>query len=178
MIQKFLALLLLISPLVLIAQDNQIPVNEKTQLAEYTNVVSETGTSAELYERAITWISSYYKNPTNVVKTKEEGVKITGKSRFKIKTKDKKGNTISQSYVNYTFLIEIKDNKYRYVIDKINWQQPSYFDVSKWEKKDDPRYQKITYPSYVEQTVTFFNDFLDALEAGMATKKEEESSDW
>lgn len=160
------------------AQDNKIPVNEETGLAEYSKVVDVAGTSAELYERAVKWLSEYYPNPNGTIKSKEEGKSITGKSRFKVKVTDKKGNTVSQGYVNYNFAIDFKDNKYRYVINKINWQQSSYFDVSKWEDKTIPRYQSKIYPSYVEQTVTFFDDYLSALTKGVNTPLKKASSDW
>ena len=118
-----ITLSLVFSSLFLFAQETQIPVNEESGLAEYTEVVDAPGTAAELYERAEAWINEYYPNPTGTVKTKTPGESIVGKSRFKVKLTDKKGRTIGQSYVNYTFKLEFKDNRYRYTIYKINWQR-------------------------------------------------------
>ncbi|MBT8327917.1 MAG: hypothetical protein KJP21_09350, partial [Bacteroidia bacterium] len=98
--------------------------------------------------------------------------------RFRVKLTDKKGRTIGQSNVNYNFKIELKDGKYRYVVDRINWQQPSYYDVSRWEKKDDPRYEEEKYPAYVEQTAAYFEDMLNKLHVAMEKEEEVESSDW
>ena len=175
-------LLLLILPFisqVVVAQDNVIPVNQETGMAEYSEVVNVAGTLAtDLHARAITWINDYYPNPSGTIKSNEEGEKIVCKARFKVVLTDKKGNTTAQSYVNYDLTFEFKDGKYRFVIDRINWAKPSYFDVSKWEKKDDPLYQADTYPLYVEQTIAFMDELQDAFKKGLSTPPKTKSSDW
>ena len=175
---NILALLILLN-LGLYAQETSIPVNEKTGLAEYSDVVTVANTSqTDLYIRALNWINDFYPNPTGTIKSNDSANSIEGKARFRVKLKDKKGRTVGQSNVNYNFKLEFKEGKYRYVIDRINWQQPSYYDVSRWEDKEDPLYQEETYPVYIEQTIAYFNDLLDKLEEAMATEEEEESSDW
>ena len=174
----FLGLLMALS-LVSLGQENSIPINEKTGNAEYTDVVEVAGANqTQLYNRALAWINEFYPNPTGTIKAQDSANSIDGKTRFRVKMTDKKGRTIGQSNVNYNFKIELKEGKYRYVIDRINWQQPSYYDVSKWEKKDDPRYQEETYPVFVEQTVAYFDDLLNNLEKAMKKVEEVESSDW
>ena len=165
--------------LVSFGQENSIPTNEKTGNAEFTDVIDVTGASqAQLYNRALAWINAFYPNPSGTIKSQDSANSIEGKARFRVKLTDKKGKTIGQSNVNYDFKIELKDGKYRYVIDRINWQQPSYFDITKWEKKDDPRYQEETYPIYIEQTLAYFDDLISNLEAAMEKTEEVESSDW
>ena len=174
----FLFIMPLISQ-VAIDQDIVIPVNDESGMAEYSEVVSVAGASAtDLHARALIWINDYYPNPNGTIKSNEEGEKIECKARFKVLLTDKKGNTIGQSYVNYSLTFEFKDGKYRFVIDRINWAKPSYFDVSKWEKKDDPLYQEKTYPSYVEQTVTFMEELQAAFKKGLNTPAKAKSSDW
>ncbi len=161
------------------AQDNSFSTNAETGLAEYSKVVPQTGvTAATLYERGLTWINEYYPNPTGTIKTNEAGEKLVCKARFKVILTDKKGNTSAQSYVNYNLTFEFKDGKYRYVLDRICWDKPSYYDVTKWENKDDPMYQADTYPKYVEQTVTFLDELIAAFETGMNTPAKTKSSDW
>lgn len=173
-----LTLVLTLAYLSSFAQEAQIPVNEETQLAEYTEVIEVAGSAANLYAQALTWINEFYPNPNGTISEKIEGESIEGKSRFKVKLTDKKGRTIAQSYVNYSFKLEFKENRYRYTIYKINWQQPSYFDVSRWEDKEHPRYEPKTYPDYVTQTVAYFESYIDALTTGVAKPAKEKKDDW
>jgi hypothetical protein len=177
-LKSTLLILLVVSSVFTFAQETQIPVNEETQLAEYAEVVDATGSATDLYNAALVWINEYYPNPNGTINSKVAGESIEGKSRFKVKLTDKKGRTIAQSYVNYSFKLEFKENRYRYTIFKINWQQSSYFDVSRWEDKDHPRYEAETYPVYVQQTVSFFDDYIAALKAGVSRPPKMEKSDW
>lgn len=162
------------------AQETQIPVNEKTGTAEYTNVVNVSSAKAnQLHDRALNWIKTFYPNPTGVLQTDDTTTfELTGKARFRLNFTDKKGTVTPVGYVAYSFTIQFKEGKYRYVIDRIHWQQSSYFDVSRWEKKDDPKYQEERWTQYVEQTVSYFNNMLDSLEEAMATAEEKQSTDW
>ena len=161
------------------AQDNTFPTNTETGLAEYTKVITTSGvTAADLYARGLAWINDYYPNPSGTIKTNEAGEKLTCKARFKVVLTDKKGNTTVQSYVNYNLTFEFKDGKYRYVIDRISWDKPSYYDVTKWENKDDPMYQADTYPKYIEQTMAYLDELIAAFEKGMNTPAKTKSSDW
>ena len=162
------------------AQDNQIPVNEKTGMAEYVDVVSVSNTSDDvLAKRAKAWIMEFFPNPHGVIQSEDSStLEIQGKARFRLNFTDKKGNVTPVGYVAFSFSLQFKDGKYRYAIDRIHMQQSSYFDVSRWEDKDDPKYQEERWPQYVEQTVTYFDELITSLEAFMATPEEEESTDW
>lgn len=173
-----LLILLVVSSFFTFAQETQIPVNEDTQLAEYAEVVDATGSATDLYNAALAWINEYYPNPNGTINSEVAGESIEGKSRFKVKLTDKKGRTIAQSYVNYSFKLEFKENRYRYTIFKINWQRSSYFDVSRWEDTEHPRYEAETYPDYVQQTVEFFEAYVDALKAGVAKPPKAAKDDW
>lgn len=173
-----IALSLIVSQLVT-AQDNKIPVNKESGLAEYAAVVNVAGASAaDLHGRALTWINEYYPNPNGTIKNNVAGEKIECKARFKVVLTDKKGNTTAQSYVNYDLTFEFKDGKYRYVIDRINWAKPSYFDITKWEDKKDPLYQADTYPVYIEQTTAFIDELIGAFTVGLSKPGKAKSSDW
>jgi hypothetical protein len=161
------------------AQDNIIPVNEKTGLAEYTDVVNVSGASnGDLYERTMLWINEFYPNPHGTIKSKDSANSISCKARFKIKLTDKKGNTVGQGFVSYKLKFEFKDGKYRYVVSKIGWERSSYYDVSRWENKDDPRYEAEKYPAYVVQTNNYMEDMISKFEDALATAVEVESTDW
>ena len=162
-----------------VGQDTQIPTNTQTNKAEYSEVVSLSGVDkAELYTRALNWVKDFYPNPNGTIKSQESPNSIAGKSRFTIKQTDKKGRTIGQSYVNYHFKFDFKEGKYKYTIHKIGWQQPSYFDVSKWEKTNSPGYQAETYPVYVKQTLEYFNALIKSFEQAISSLGAKESDDW
>ena len=39
-----------------------LPIDETTKLVTYKDVVNEKGTPQELYDRAMEWVKTYYKN--------------------------------------------------------------------------------------------------------------------
>ncbi len=178
--KQLLLLILSISTLQLVAQDYQIPRNEKTELAEYVEVIEDAkGTASELHQRALEWIKEEFKNPTQVLQSDDETtLEIKGKARFRITFTDKKENTTPAGFVAYKFTLQFKDGKFRYVIDHIRWEQPSYFDVSRWENPDDSKYKEEVWPSYVEQTVAYFEQLTDSMVEFVSYPEEEESTDW
>lgn len=178
--KQLLLLILLLSPFLTFAQDYQIPRNEKTELAEYVEVVNDAkGTAAELHERALEWINENYKNPTQVLQSADSNtLEINGKARFRITFTDKKGYTTPAGFVAYKFSLQFKDGKFRYVIDHIRWEQPSYFDISRWENPDDSKYKEEVWPSYVEQAVKYFTELTDSMVEYISNPEEEASTEW
>lgn len=172
-------LLLTLISLAGFAQDRQIPVNEKTGNAEFSEVVTLSGTStADMYERAMKWIEEFYPNPTGTIQSKAEGDHIDCKARFRVKVTDKKGRVAGQATVRYKLKLEFKEGKYRYIVYDINWESSSAYDISRWENTDDPRYQEELYPGYVEQSVAYIEDLINKMTTALSTPIEEESSDW
>lgn len=177
---RLLLLFCLFSVNFVFAQDTQIPTNEKTGNAEYVDVVNQKATTDSLlFERGLAWIFDFYPNPYGTIVKQDSLTKeIACKARFRIMYTDKKGNKSLGGHVAYDLTLQFKDGKYRYLIDRIRWEQSSYYDVSKWEDTEDPNYQKERYTQYIEQTVSYFNGLIDSLEDKMATPEEAESSDW
>ena len=177
---KLLLLIAILSFNISKAQDNQIPTNEKTGNAEYVDVVNVEGASDSLlYERALAWINEFYPNPSGTIDSQDTLAReISCKARFRIMFTDKKGNKSLGGHVAYNMTLQFKNGKYRYLVDRIRWEKPSYYDVSRWENKEDPEYQEERYEQYVEQTVNYFNGLIDSLEERMATAEEAESTDW
>ena len=177
--KKIIGILLLSIPLFVLAQDRKIPVNDKTGKAEIINVVDLTGTSSsDMYERSLKWIDDFYPNPTGTIQEKVANESVYCKARFKVIIKDKKGQTVRQSFIRYKLKLDFKDDKYRYSIYDIEWERSSSFDVSEWEDTDDPRYEADVYPVYVDQTMDYLNNLIETMTKAIATPIEEESSDW
>ena len=59
-----------------------VPIDASTNKITYTKVVNTSGTTSELYQKGLRWFNSFYKNPSNVIREKDESKgKIVGKIR-------------------------------------------------------------------------------------------------
>ncbi|MFT4522460.1 MAG: hypothetical protein ACI8ZN_001410 [Bacteroidia bacterium] len=178
--KSFLLILAGIFSLSVLAQET-IPVDETTGLAQYKEVkdVPEL-TPAELYTRGLAWVHKYYKNPNGVLtKQDKDNNEITGTARFKLSTTDKKGNVNPNAgFVSYNFTLQYKDGKYRYVLDGIRWERPSYYDVSKWSDPDQSDYELETFTGYIKQTIAYFDEMTENLENYMRIGEPVKNDDW
>lgn len=170
---------LLLFTCVAFAQD--LPINEDNGKAEYRNGSDIAGlTSAQLYDRGIAWINKFYTNPNGVMKTQDaEGGKIVGRARYKLSRIENKGHVNPNAgYVSYQITLQFKDGKYRYIIDAIRWEKPSYYDVSQWADSTQNNYNKEEYTSYIEQTIKYFDELTESLESYMKVGEAEKKDDW
>ena len=182
--QKLMLVLLLFSASVVSAQEAtevEFPTDEETGNAKYegVNAVKDASTDV-IYDRALTWINKFYKNPTRVVtlKDKENGT-IEGKARFALDGMDKKGNVIKNvGAVSYNFQIRIRDGRYKYEITRIRMESKSYYDVTKWYDKSQSNYNEALFTSYIKQTLEYMDNMLDSMEEGIATAEKVKSDDW
>jgi hypothetical protein len=159
----------------------QIPTNEETGKAEYKYTGDISGqTSSQLYDRAHKWINKFYKNPNGVMTTQDkENGKIVGRARFKLSRIERKGHVNPNAgFVSYEITLQFKDGKYRYVIDGIRWEQPSYYDVSEWTNKEQTGYDEAEFTSYIEQTTKYFDELTASLQEYMRVGEPEKKDDW
>lgn len=157
-----------------------LPVNDETKLITYDKVVEVAETKkVDLFERAVNWINSYYKNPTDVVREKNpDAGKIVCKARFKISNEpDKTGFATDAGVVQYSLTLLFKDDKYKYGVSQINWKQLSYYPVERWMDASSPSYNK-SYNWYLKQVDEQLKNILADLEKNMAVKKKEKKEDW
>lgn len=179
--KRILSLLILAAaPLFSSAQtpSTAMPVDPDTKLITYTEVVNMTGVSAkELYKRAHRWFHSYYKNPADVVKTKDSvNYTISGIHRLKI-TKDVKGVQNDAGMVSYTINVMCKEGKYKYEVTKLNWKQTSYYGIEKWMDKTN-QYYDPQFESFLAQTDAFVKGLIADLKKGMNDTGEKKAKDW
>lgn len=91
-----------------------MPVDSATGKITYKEVISEQGKPAELYDRAYTWAKKYFVNISSTIKHRDKAAGVlSGTTRFKVQTTDKKGNKVNAGAISYDFTIELKENKYR-----------------------------------------------------------------
>ncbi|MFT5724049.1 MAG: hypothetical protein ACI9JN_001166 [Bacteroidia bacterium] len=163
----------------LFAQD--IPRSTETGKAEYKNGANIAGlTSKSLYERGFAWVNKFYTNPNGVMETQDaEGGKIVGRARFRLsRIENKKHVNPNAGFVSYQITLQFKDGKYRYILDAIRWEKPSYYDVSQWSDSTQNNYNKQEYTSYVEQTIRYFDELTKNLENYMKIGEAEKKDDW
>ena len=172
---RTLGLLFIIFSISLVAQNsNALPIDEETGLITYQEVVEEEGTKKEYFNRAIGWINGFYKNPVDVTKTRdpESGI-IKGIHRFKIKNTDEEGNVTDAGVVQYQFILQFKDGRYRYTLDEFVLRQASRIPAEKWMNKRDAQSK-----SYLKQLDKFAQNWITELKKGMQPKVEKKDDDW
>ncbi|MFA5420294.1 MAG: DUF4468 domain-containing protein [Bacteroidales bacterium] len=155
-----------------------VPVDSVTQLIKFQNVVDEEGDQYELFKRCIYWVNDYYKDPVRVTSERDQvSGRIIGHSRFRIYYYGKDSVKHIGGMINYTFTIEMKDNRYRYTIDELVLKSQTNIPVEKWLNKNDPAYDP-RWDSYLKQIADYVNNWGKTLEEKMKPEKEKVEDTW
>ncbi len=155
-----------------------IPVDEETQLIKFQNVVEEKGEQNDLFNRVVYWLNDYYKDPVRVTSVRDvPSGKIIGHHRFRIYYWDKDSIKHTGGMINYTFTIEVKDNRYRYTINELVLKSQTNIPVEKWLDKNDPAYDP-RWDSYLKQIADYVNNWSASLEEKMKPEPEKVEDDW
>jgi hypothetical protein len=175
-----LVLILFLSSFTLIQSDQNtydMPVDEKTGKITYTDVVKESGTSAELYDRAYAWAKKYFVNISSTIKkrSKSEGV-LSGVTHFKVTSTDKKGKKVSAGSIMYTFTIDFKDGKYRLVQTSFEQAHNTGKPVEEWFKDTNEKAMAI-HKEIFQQIDAEAKRMSKSLKAAMKPVKES-SDEW
>ncbi|MCD4745439.1 MAG: DUF4468 domain-containing protein [Bacteroidales bacterium] len=160
------------------ASTTSLPIDEDTKLITYQEVVQETGTKDELFNRAVMWINFFYKNPVDVTKVRdpESGI-IKGLHRFKIYKTDKKGNKTDAGVIMYSINLQFKEGRYRYTITDFILKQSSRFPIERWLNKDHRAYNS-NWDDYLNQVNIFTNSLIKSLKKGMKPENKKTDDDW
>lgn len=161
-----------------VKEDLIIPIDTETNKVKFQGVVEEEGNQYELFKRCIYWLNSTYKDPVRVtsVRDKETG-KIIGRHRFRLYYWDEDSIKHIGGMINYTFTVEMKDNRYRYTIDEIILKSKTNLPVEKWLDKSDPAYDP-RWDAYLQQIANFVNNWSSTLEEKMKPEPEKVKDDW
>jgi hypothetical protein len=156
-------------PFALPAQETTpaMPINPETKLITYQEVIKVDGLQKDLFNRAIEWINSKYKNPSDVTKVRnpENGL-IEIFHRFDLHRIDEKGNKIDACIVVYTLRLEMKDGRYRYRLSDMSLKQSSRYPIERWLDKSDKAYNP-NYNLYLSQVDTYAKVLIESLKNGM-----------
>jgi len=155
-----------------------IPVDSVTQLIKFQNVVEEPGDQYDLFKRCIYWLNDYYKDPVRVTSVRDRATgKIIGHHRFRIYFYDKDSIKKVGGQINYTFTIEMKDDRYRYTIDELVLKSQTNFPVEKWLDKNDPAYDP-RWDAYLKQIADYVNNWGEFLEEKMKPERQKVEDTW
>jgi hypothetical protein len=106
-------------------------------LVNYKGVMDVPGASkSELYKRATIFFNTYFPSKAVVQNADSVAGHIEGKAKFDVQ-KEQKGVKSLNERVQYTVILDVKDDKYRYQITKINLQAPSYKPIEKYLDEAD-----------------------------------------
>ena len=170
---------LMLSGLNVIAQDQvtKIPVDPETKLIAYKDVVTVTGTSAELYNRAIEWINTQYKNPADATKVRDQAsgvIEIVHRIEL---TKIEKGATLVAGRVDYSMKLEMKEGRFRYTITNFNVKDVSRQPLERYMDKQDKAYTPAC-DDYLKQVDDFTLKMIESLKQGMQPPAAKKPDTW
>jgi hypothetical protein len=149
----------------------QLPIDSSTKLITYEEVVQLGSEPAiEIYNRALSWFRTYFKNPGEVIRENDaQGHKVVGKHRFKIFNQpDKEGTKTEAGYTQYTISVAAKDGRYKYEITGFNWKQPSHYPAEKWMDKS-AQYYTPAFDGYLQQLDEYTRALIANLKESMAS---------
>jgi len=156
---------------------SKMPVDPDTKLITYKEVVTTTGTPAELYNRAIAWVNKQYKNPADATKVRDpsSGV-IEIIHRFEI-TQKVQGVTLMAEVVDYSLKLELKEGRYRYIITNFNAKDVSRQPVERWLNKNDQSYIPA-WDDYLKQVDDLTHKLIESLKLGMQPPAAKKPDTW
>ncbi len=156
-----------------------MPVDEATGLITYKEVVDEPGTKDTLFNRAASWLHTFYANPWDVTKIRDQSTGILKiQHQFKIYNTDEQGNKTEAGMILYNAKIEFKDNRYRIIVDNFVDKELSRVPVEKWLDEKAPGYD-VRWKSYLEQIDYFVrNELIKSLKEKMKPPRQIQKDTW
>ena len=144
-----------------------LPIDERTNLVTYQDVVKQEGTPQVLYDRAMAWVKKYYKNTAEVIKNADaEKSVIEMRSSVRIFSKQKDGTMVQKNIVYYNFKLECRDGRYRYTITNFNEKAAAAAPIENWFKTDSPYWSPSQY-DWLNQIDEQIKKLINSLEEGM-----------
>jgi hypothetical protein len=149
-----------------------LPIDERTNLVTYQDVVKQEGTPKVLYDRAMEWVKKYYKNTAEVIKSADpEKCVINMRSSVRIFYKDKEGTMRFKNIVYYNFKLECRDNRYRYTITDFKEKATGSAPIEVWFNTSASGWTPSMY-GYLSQIDEEMQKLIESLEEGMQPKEE------
>lgn len=177
--QKLLIFFFLLTTVQLNAQEEtqKFEIDPETGKIKFQAVVEEEGTQEQLFNRCIYFINDFYKDPVRVTTIRDlTSGKIEGNYRFRIYTTEK-GTQVDAGLINYNFIIEMKDGKYRYSVTDMYLKSATNKPIERWLDKDDPGYDE-RQEDYLQQILDYFENWSNKLKEKMKPEPEKKKDEW
>jgi len=152
-------------------------IDSETGKIKFQAVIEEEGTQEQLFNRCIYFLNDFYKDPVRVTTIRDfTSGKIEGNYRFRIYTTEK-GVKVDAGLINYDFIIEMKENRYRYTVTDMYLKSTTNRPIERWLDKDDPAYDP-RMDDYLQQIVDYFDDWSNKLKEKMKPEIEKKKDEW
>ena len=156
----------------------KLPVDPETGRIQYREVVQQDGSKEELFNRCVYWLNEFYKDPVRVTSLRDiQTGKIVGKHQFRIYYTDEKGNKMAAGMISYDFMIEMKQDRYRYTLNNFLFKSKTRQPVVKWMNKKDPAYN-IRWNEYLDQVDEYAQKWIASLKEKMLPQPEKKPDEW
>ncbi|HOW31515.1 MAG TPA: DUF4468 domain-containing protein [Bacteroidales bacterium] len=155
----------------------QLPLDPDTKLITYKEVVTQTGTKEQLFNRAVEWLPKQYVNPVDATKVRnpETGL-IEVRHRFDV-SYEAKGVPRTSCSIDYTMRLEFKDGRYRYTISDFLIHDVSRAPVERWLDKTDKSYNP-SWDAYLTELDQDVKALIESLKKGMMPPPEKKEDIW
>lgn len=177
--QKLLLLLFIFYSFHLNGQEEKqsFEIDPETGKIKFQAVIEEVGTQEQLFNRCIYFLNDFYSDPVRVTTIRDiNSGKIEGNYRFRIYTTEKNVK-VDAGLINYDFIIEMKENKYRYTITDIYLKSNTNKPIERWLNKDDPGYDP-RMEDYLQQIVDYVDNWSNKLKEKMKPEIEKKKDEW
>ncbi len=174
MIRLFYYLIILL-PSFSFAQQNLIPKNEAGNY-EYTEVVNvDSATAEQLYSRAKIFVVNAFKSGKEVTQLNDDATKtVAGNGSDKINYKGLNG--LQENVLQFKFLIECKNGRYRYTIS--NFELVSVYGGYTTHIENETTMRHISTKGMQKQMFQQMHADMQLLIANLKKSMEAQSKDW
>ncbi len=160
-------LLILNSLLIVNAQTREFPMNPENNRIRFQEVVQESGTKNELFNRSINWLNNYYRDPVRITSVRDQATgKIIGRHTIRLSHIGDDGIKRDGPMVFYEFTLEMRDDRYRYIITDLLLRTASRFEIERWLNTEDPSYDP-RWADYLDQIAEYVDQWATNLKEMM-----------
>ncbi len=154
---------------------SELPIDPKTEKITFRKVIPTQGNEDEVFNRIYSnFMNSYYRSPSTILQ-QNDGRTMKGKHQFQLDN----GDPVKSKWpwITYRFVIEVREGRVRYTLTDFMQKTQSNHPCEEWTNKEDPLYQPI-WDSYLNQIITFGEDWGQKFEEGLIPEKVIEEEEW
>lgn len=156
------------------AQSN-LPIDPQTEKIMFRKVIPTQGSQDQVFNRIYSgFMNSYYKSPSTILQ-QNDGRTMKGKHQFQLDN----GDPVKSKWpwITYYFTIEVREGRVRYTLTDFMQKTQSNHPCEEWMNKEDPLYQAV-WDSYLNQIVTFAEDWAEKFEESLEPEKVIVEEEW